>query len=99
MEAQITVEQDCTIEHDGRKFTAGGAVISPQYIIAYPKEYGVLGNWHGETIGSWRAVSTWKTPHSYMSSTMSQIEAVVNGITYTGRGAGIGMIYKGKAKA
>lgn len=30
---------------------------------------------------------------------MYQIEATVDGITYTGRGAGVGMIYKGKRKA
>lgn len=94
----LYIEQDCTFEAQGRKFTSGGAIVSPNYIIAYPRENGVLGNWHGEPIGTWRAVSTWKTPRSYMSSTMSQIEATVNGIRYTGRGAGEGMIFKGKAK-
>lgn len=94
----LYVEQDCTFETQGRKFTSGGAIVSQNYIIAYPKANGVLGNWHGEPIGTWRAVATWKTPRSFMSSTMSQIEATVDGITYTGRGAGEGMIYKGKAK-
>jgi hypothetical protein len=95
---RIFVEQDCTFEAQGRKFESGGAFVSPSHIIAYPKENGVLGDWHGNAIGTWRAVSTWKTPRSYMSSTMSQIEAVVDGIRYTGRGAGEGMIFKGKAK-
>jgi hypothetical protein len=92
------IEHDCTFEHEGRAFTAGGAYITDRHIIAYPKEDGILGNWRGDPIGTWKAVSTWKTPRSFMSSTMSQIEAVVNGIRYTGRGAGIGMIFKGKSK-
>lgn len=98
MNTQPYIEKDCTIKHEGRKFTSGGAFVSQDYIIAYPKENGILGDWHGKPIGSWRTVSTWKTPHSFMSSTMSQIEAIVNGKTYTGRGSGVGMIYKGKAK-
>jgi hypothetical protein len=93
------IEQDCSFEHEGRKFTAGGAVVAPDFIVAYPKANGVLGDWHGNTIGTWRAASTWRTPRSFYSATMSQIEAEVNGVTYTGRGAGEGMIYKGKRKA
>ena len=96
---QPYIETDCTFTAEGRSYTSGGAFVSPERIIAYPKENGVLGDWHGNAIGTWKAVSTWKTPRSYMSSTMSQIEAVVNGIKYTGRGCGIGMLYRGKRVA
>ena len=92
------IEQNCTFEHNEHKFTSGGAIVTPEFITAYPKENGILGDWHGKPIGTWRAVSTWKTPLSYLCSTISQIEAVVDGIKYTGRGAGVGMIYKGKVK-
>jgi hypothetical protein len=92
------VEQNCDFTHEGRTFTSGGAVVTPDLIVAYPKANGVLGDWHGNDIGTWCATSTWRTPRSYVSSTMSQIEATVNGVTYTGRGAGIGMIFKGKPK-
>lgn len=77
---------------------AGGAAVTPNAIVAYPKANGILGDWHGKPIGTWRAVSTWRTPRSFFPSTMSQIEATVDGITYTGRGAGEGMVYHGSRK-
>ncbi len=92
------IEHDCTFEHEGKAFTAGGAYITDRHIAAYPAKNGILANWHGDPIGTWKAVSTWETPRSYVSSTMSQIEALVNGIRYTGRGAGEGMIFRGKTK-
>jgi hypothetical protein len=93
------IEADYVFEHNGRKFEAGGAVVTPDYIVAYPGEDGVLNDWHGRAIGTWRAVSTWKTPRSFYSSTMSQIEATVDSVIYTGRGAGLSMIYRGRRKA
>lgn len=93
------LERDCTFTHEGKTFEAGGAVVTPERIIAYPLSKGILGDWHGSPIGRWRIIAQWKTPRSWMSSTMYQIEATVDGITYTGRGAGVGMIYKGKRKA
>jgi len=91
-------ETDCTVTHEGRTFEAGGAVVMPDHIVAYPEKDGVLCDWHGNAIGTWRATATWRTPRSWLSSAMSQIEATVDGITYTGRGAGVGMIYKGRVK-
>lgn len=29
------VEQDCTIEHEGKTFEAGGSVVTPEYVIGY----------------------------------------------------------------
>lgn len=92
------VESDCTIVHNGREFTAGGAFVTAESIVAYPAANGVLTDWHGRPIGTWRAVATWQTPRSYLSPTMSQIEARVGGRVYTGRGAGEGMIFRGRAK-
>lgn len=90
------VEQDCTIEHEGRKFTAGGAIITDQWIIAYPGKDGVLNDWHETQIGTYRVLSTWRTPRSFVSSTMSSMECWVNGVRYVGRGAGEGMILRAK---
>ena len=92
------VEKNCCIEHEGKHFCAGGAVVTADRIVAYPAANGVLQDWHGKAIGTWRAVSSWSTPRSYMSSRMYQIEARVDGVTYTGRGCGIGMMYSGRAK-
>lgn len=92
------VELDCKFDIDGKTYEAGGAVVTANFIVAYPGKAGVLNNWHGKPLGTWKATSTWPTPRSGYSPTMSHIEAVVAGVTYTGRGAGVGMIFKGKRK-
>ena len=92
------IETDCTIEHEGHKFESGGAVVTETYIIAYPGANGVLNDWHGKPLGTWRAVASWPTPRSFVASRMYQIEARVGGVTYTGRGTGEGMVYKGRVK-
>ena len=91
------VEKDCTIEFQGKKFEAGGAFVSETHIIAYPGKNGVLNDWHGNAIGTWKSVRSWKV-RSYVGTTMHQIEATVKNTVYTGRGFGEGMIYKGKRK-
>lgn len=90
------VETDCTIEHNGKQFTSGGAVVSEEYLIAYLAKNGVLTDWHGNKLGTYRIVSTWETPASYVSSTMHAVHATVNGVLYKGRSAGVGMIFRGK---
>ncbi len=101
------VETDCTFTYEGRKFTCGGAVVTPDRIVAYPGKPdrglftstpgGPLNDWHGREIGRYRIVSSWRV-NSYVGSHMNQIEATVDGVTYTGRGFGEGMIYQGKRK-
>lgn len=93
--SEVWVEPDCSFEFQGREFESGGAVVTSDRIVAYPGEGFVLGYWHGNRIGTWHTVATWKTRYG----TMNQIEAYVNGIWYTGRGAGRGMVYFGKRKA
>jgi hypothetical protein len=90
------VERNCTVEHDGRKFTAGGAVVTPDAVVAYLGKDGILTDWHGRQLGTYRIVATWRTPRSWVSSTMSQVQATVDGVRYTGRSAGVGMIYHGR---
>lgn len=95
------IEQDCTVHHNGHSFTSGGAFVSPDYLIAYPAKDGVLNDWHGNPIGTWRTVSSrparffgyrscWGERYFYMRGTVS-------GRTYALRGFGVGMIAKGKA--
>jgi hypothetical protein len=91
------VERDCTVTHEGREFTSGGAVVTAAFIIAYPGKDGVLKDWHGNALGTWRAVSSWQMGWP-VAHRMFQIEATVNGVTYTGRGLGEGMIYRGRRK-
>lgn len=97
------IEADCTVTLQGREFTAGGAVVTDAWVIGYVgpmidpgTRTRALLDWHGHRIGTCWIVATWATPRSCVSSTMHQIEAAVNGILYTGRGCGEGMIYHGK---
>ena len=90
------VEQDCTFEHEGQKFTAGGAFVTETHITAYLAKNGVLTDWHGNPIGSYRVTSSWPTPRSFVSSSMLQVVAHVDGNHYKGRSAGVGMVFNGK---
>jgi hypothetical protein len=99
------IEQDCIVEHEGKKFEAGGAVVTDEWVIGYPKldsehvgATGTLTSWHGEPLGTVRITSKWRTPKSFVSSHMFQMEARVNGKTYTGRSAGNGVIFRGRVK-
>lgn len=91
-------EKNCVFEHGGMKFEAGGAAVVGNEIIAYLGKNHELTTWKGKKIGTYRIVSTWKTPNSYVSSTMHQVEATVKGRVYTGRSAGVGMSFRGKLK-
>lgn len=97
------IEPDCTFTAQGRSFTAGGAYVTDERAIAYPKlerEYvgarGDLTDWHGNVIGKCVVTAMWRTPRSYVSSHMLQIAGTIDGRKYTGRGAGNGMVWKGK---
>jgi hypothetical protein len=89
-------EKNCCFVHAGTAWHGKGAEVTPKNIVAYLAADGVLTDWHGKRLGSYRITRTWKTPHSYMSDTMNQVRAMVDGVAYTGRSAGVGMVFKGK---
>lgn len=93
------VEPDCTIAHEGRVFESGGAAITEDRLVAYLAPAGVLTDWHGRKIGTYTVTSTWRTPGSFMSESMSQIRACVGPRTYTGRSAGEGMVLRARRLA
>lgn len=99
----LYVEQNCDFTHAGKTFTSGGAVVTHDFIVGYTGKVvdGVreITDWHGKRIGTMRITSTWATPRSYVSSTMHQAYATVDGVRYTGRTAGEGMIFKGRKVA
>jgi hypothetical protein len=95
----LYVEQNCCFEHEGKHFCAGGAAVSDTHCIAYLSADNVLTDWHGQPIGTYRITRTWRTQRSYVSYVMHQVYATVDGKTYTGRGAGVGMVFKGKRVA
>jgi hypothetical protein len=97
------IEQNCVVHHNGREFKAGGAIVTESLAIAYLKfdgheslyATGTVTDWHGNRLGTARIVGKWKQG-SFVSSHMLQVECCINGIWYTGRSAGNGMIWKGK---
>jgi hypothetical protein len=105
----IMIEQDCVIEHEGCKFEAGGAVVTPDRITAYvgkDRRDGMgcdravgsgrdLTDWHGNVIGTIRLTKSWRI-RSFLGSHMYQAYATVDGVTYTGRTLGEGMSFSGK---
>ena len=107
------VETDCVVTHEGRTYEAGGAVVTPSHVIGYvgkdrrdgmgcDRSHGSsrdLTDWHGNVIGTIRLTSSWRTPRSFVSSRMYQGYATVDGVTYTGRTCGEGMIFNGKRVA
>jgi hypothetical protein len=96
----IYVEQNCAIEHQGRKFESGGAFYDGQRAVGYvgkrkdsDKHWSGayhLTNWHGCSIGHCYLAKRWRV-RSYVGSYMYQIYAWIEGVKYTGRGFGESM--------
>jgi hypothetical protein len=102
----VRVEDGCTFAHNGREFTSGGYVETPDHLIGYLKApdggkecvgaEGDVTTWDGVKVGRYRITSRWRTPRSAMSSHMNQVHITANGKRYTGRSGGAGMIVNAK---
>jgi hypothetical protein len=80
------------ITHEGKEFSAYGFVRTSDRLTAYLGENGQLTKWDGTPVGTYRITRTWRTPRSYVSSTLSQVYATLtDGTKWTGRSAGKGM--------
>lgn len=90
------VETDCIFEHTGRKFESGGAVITPDYIVCYPRSDGKVCDWHGNVLSEAFVLSSWRTPRSFLAAWMYSFAVYIQGVRYVGRGAGNGMILRAK---
>lgn len=96
------------VEHGGHKYAAAGAVVTPTHVVGYPKERGVgrgllLTSWSGKPLGEGRIVASWpcRGPGGipcWQGPTIYQMEFIVDGRCYTGRGFGPGMIFRGRLK-
>ena len=95
------VEESCTFTFQGTEYTAGGAVITEDRIIAYPADGGILQDCHGNTIGRWEELSSRPAVffghHSWMGSRYYYMRAYLpGGRQYSLRGFGVGMIARGR---
>ena len=50
----VYIENDCVVRHERNEFEAGGAVVTPEQIIAYLGRDGRLQDWHGRQLGTYR---------------------------------------------
>jgi len=59
---KLLVEQDCTIEHDGKTFESEGAFVSDDYVIGYMGDkMSSLKTWHGDLItNNVKVTSQWR---------------------------------------
>ena len=92
-----------TIVHEGHEYTAMGSHVTPEDAVGYAKIDEVdhwqptsITSWEGKHLGYARITASWSTPQSYWSRRMYQIRACINGVWYTGRTAGNGMLWRGK---
>lgn len=93
------VELDCAITHEGRTFESGGAYLGGDRLVGYLGNGGEFTNWHGDVLGTYRITSSWRIPNSWQSDSMKQVEVDLdNGVVFTGRSMGVGMLFRGKRK-
>jgi hypothetical protein len=90
------IEKDCVVEHAGRSYEAGGAVVTPELCVAYLADGGKVTDWHGTVLGTFKIVASWRTPRSFVSSRMHAVHVTIDGVLYKGRSAGLGMFFRGK---
>jgi len=84
--------------HEGKEYAAGGSLVTPEYAIGYmSRDMRAILSWDGQTLGTARVTASWPI-RSFMSDRMYQVSATIEGIRYTGRTCGAGMIWRGKAR-
>lgn len=90
-----------TMTHDGRGFMATGAVVAPNYLACYPAADGTVKDWGGNTLGTYRVLSSRPAVffgrQSWQGSRYYFMRATVNGTVYALRGFGVGMLARGRA--
>ena len=82
-------ETNCTVNFQGREFTAGGAYIVGDHALVYIIK-GQAKDWHGKKLGTVRVTSTWRAypPRSYsrMWYTMTAVRVtMLDGSVWYGR--------------
>lgn len=92
--------ETASVTLEGRTFVHAGATVLPESATAYlSSDMRHINDWNGERIGTACVVRSWPTPRSHLSDRMYQVEARIDGRTYTGRSAGRNMLWRGRVKA
>lgn len=104
------VETDCTIEHEGRTFESGGAVVTDDRIVAYLatgeqlptggtgfpwRSPFTVTDWHGARLGTASVTGAWSVGN--LGTRMYSYRVRLDdGRWYNARGQGEGMVLTGK---
>lgn len=89
------------IAHNGREYSALGAIVTPDYLACYPHADGTVKSWDGATLGPYQVLSSrlavFFGHHSWQGSRYYYMRAIVRDRTYSIRGFGVGMLARGRA--
>lgn len=79
--------EEGTVYHEGRAFTAGGSVVTKDYIVAYVDGRGNVTTWAGKPLGTYKVTARWKAyaPGAYTSHGVEQVRAYIGKRFWTGR--------------
>jgi len=84
-------------DFQGKTYYTHGAFVDEHRCVGYLGDDRELYSCNGEVLGTYRITATWRMPRTcFISSHQHQVEASINGMTYTGRSFGKGMIFKGR---
>ena len=86
--------ETATMHFQGRSFTAGGAVVTPDRIFAYTDGKGGLTDFEGHVLGTYRVTSTWRQATRYNWTRMTAVVAYVNGQFWHGRQGDMGNLIR-----
>lgn len=96
----VGFHETATITLKGRTFTNCGAHVDPERATGYlSSDMRSITSWSGKRMGDARVVSSWPMPFNcHTTNRMHQVEADIDGQTYTGRCAGGNMLWRGRIK-
>ena len=84
------IEQNCTVNFQGRKFTANGAFIGSNHAFVYVKtkqdQTIDVTNWRGKKLGCGMIHKVWSRTYPYRGKvTFYQVSFEIDGVRYSGR--------------
>lgn len=93
------IEQDCVITHEGKRYEAEGAFVTPDRLFAYLKQIGgrwVVTDWHGNVLTEDVTILSIRPHHGWISDKRIYLRCTIDGVTYSGIGFGDGIYFRAR---